>query len=127
MAQTRYQNQTLHEKIYLIGLTSDQLDISRLPTNHEVLARFFHWLRAEKKSSKISSFNTANEVMLCWKNADIPTILEKSITRKVMKLYNKWMSIYKTKNQKSSFREDLHLLFDISKDSNMLDLNSYQK
>lgn len=109
-------------KVYLIGSTIEQLNVSSLPTNNQVLSRFFHCLRFEKKTMKISSSETAEEVLISWGQADIPTITKRGVTKRIMKLWEKWLSLHKNKklqtaNQKCKeniFQKKLSLLFDIS-------------
>lgn len=134
MSEKKRLNRTKNS-IYLIGSTCEQINASSLPNNQDVLSRIIHLLRFEKKSLKVSCSKTANEVSFAWKNAEIPTICESSIVRKVNKLYTRYANLDKNKNNKLSekaahkdkenlLRKDFALLFNISNDSKNISMEA---
>lgn len=117
-------NPRIKIKIYahLIGLTIERLNVSCLPTYHQVLSRFLHCLKLEKESSKKIGYKLSIEVLNCWKNADIPTILLNSIERKIIALYKRWSYFNTNRRIKSgvklsNFLIGLNSLFDVSNKS----------
>ena len=108
--------------IWLIDGILDKISGCKLPSNRQVLGRLFHLNSKEKKTVQVSTATTANEVMLYWEKARIPTRQRYHIVNKIKELHNKWRGLKKnssrtTEKQKTAekfFVGMLNDLFDIA-------------
>ena len=87
-------------ELWLIGLRIKSLDLEhckQLPTNGQVLRRLFYDLKTAKLSLSSSCSNVANEVLLLYYAANIPTTQKPNIVAKLKKLYQNYISVAKNK------------------------------
>lgn len=111
-----------------------QLRSSFLPTNHEVLSRFFHYHTTYKNTIRESSYKTSKEVIGIWEKFNVSTITLLAVTKKITVLHKKWTSLKKNIRRKSvtqvnketAFKAYLKKLFDISCKSAIIDPISKQ-
>lgn len=71
--------------IWLIGGTLESITGSKLPSNKQILQRFFHLHKYEKISIQSSATITAREVGAFWEKAKIPTQKECHVLEKKKK------------------------------------------
>ena len=69
--------------IWLIGGVSEKLTGSKLPSNRQVLSRFFYLHKLEKKTVQESAAITTEELLSFWVKARIPTRQKYHIINKV--------------------------------------------
>lgn len=82
--------------IWLIGGTLESITGSKLPSNKQILQRFFHLHKYKKNSIQSSATITAREVGGFWEKAKIPTQKECHVIEKIKKIHCKWQSIKKS-------------------------------
>ena len=73
--------------MWLIGGTASSITGSKLPSNRQVLARFFQLHTVESQTIQDSATATTREVLKFWEKARIPTRQEYNI---VVKLRLTW-------------------------------------
>lgn len=108
--------------VWLVGGTLESITGSKLPSNQQVLGRFFYLHLHEKKTIQISATITAREICTFWAKAKIPIQKECHIIDKIKKIHCKWLNLKKsslrrTPHQKeieSVFVDDFNNLFDIA-------------
>ena len=104
-----------------MGGTLTEITGSKLPSNRQVLARFFHVHLQEKETVQQSATITTRELLQFWEKAGIPTQKEYNIIVKIKELHSRWLVIKKnssrrTETQKKNediFIETLDDLFDV--------------
>src|SRR6218665_3237441 len=97
--------------VWLIGGTHSEIAGSKLPSNRQVLARFFHLHLNEKHTVQDSSVSTTRELLQFWMKARIPTRQDYNIVVKLKYFHGKWKALKKgasnmSGNQRS---KELHL------------------
>lgn len=121
------------QNIDLIGKTAHQITGAKLPSNRQVMQVFFHNMRFVYQNklpddkSKNSAKLAIDATKVFWHQARIPVREDHKCVAKVQKMYENWMSIRKTREDKrsktqkqiaQSFIDSLDDLFDIaSKDA----------
>ena len=108
--------------VRLIGGTLSEITGSKLPSNRQVLARFFHAHVIEKLTIQNSAVLTTRELVQLWMKAKIPTRQEYNIVGKMKDLYGQWQALKKNATRKSdtqkskekSFSTGLDDLFDVA-------------
>uniref|UniRef100_A0A2S2PCY9 Uncharacterized protein n=1 Tax=Schizaphis graminum TaxID=13262 RepID=A0A2S2PCY9_SCHGA len=108
--------------IWLIGGTLESITGSKLPSKKQMLHRFFHLHKYEKKSIQSSATITTREISAFWEKAKIPTQKECHVIEKIKKIHCKWQSIKKSASRRTSkqleaesvFVSDFDNLFDIA-------------
>ena len=112
-------------ELWLIGLRIKSLDLEhckQLPTNGQVLRRLFYDLKTAKLSLSSSCSNVANEVLLLYYAANIPTTQKPNIVAKLKKLYQNYISVDKNKARQTDrqreieaeFIQSMTVLFDVA-------------
>lgn len=110
------------QNIYLLGNLVNQITGNKLPSNGDCLRVLFYNMRVVNLNLNDSSGLVADECVLFWKKARIPTQYHCDIVRKIKKLYDSWRSLDKNKSRKSAtqqfkekqFQNSLNNLFDIA-------------
>jgi hypothetical protein len=108
--------------IWLVGGTLDSITGSKLPSNGQVLGRFFKLHQHENKTIQVSAMETAREVFSFWNRARIPTRLECHVINKIKELHSVWQGLKKNasrttetqKGKEKAFIDTLGDLFDIA-------------
>lgn len=108
--------------IFLLGNMANQITGSKLPSNGDCLRVLFYNMRVVNLNLNESSGLVADECLLFWKKARIPTQHHCDIVRKIKKLYDSWRSLDKNKTRKSetqqykeqNYKNSLNNLFDIA-------------
>lgn len=97
------------QKIFLIDKSIEILPSTKLPTNGQILQRFFHLKDLESNCSKVSIRNVSKEVLHIWDKAHIPTIVLNGVIGRIERLVNQHKSICKNKKSESqSMRNRIH-------------------
>lgn len=121
-AKTRKEDEKTR-KIEIVGWMSHQIVGAKLPSNRQVLEVFFYNMRIVKLPSKESAVLAIDAALIFWQQARIPTREPHKCVNKLVKLYDVWVKIKKTKVPKMSTREkeqydnfvaNLDNLFDIA-------------
>lgn len=111
------------DRIFLIGHMSHQITGSKLPSNCQVLRSLFYNIRQVKLMTREAARLTAQEVVLFWEKAKIPTRHFKDCVAKIEKLYEEWRNLQKSASRSNSkaqnkkidtFKSTLDDLFDIA-------------
>lgn len=108
--------------IWLVGGTLTEITGSKLPSNRQVLARFFHVHLNEKETVQQSATKTARELLQFWAKARIPTQKDYNIIVKIKELHCRWQAIKKNAGRRTesqtrnedTFCETLDDLFDVA-------------
>ena len=108
--------------VWLIGGTIDAITGSKLPSNQQVLQRFFHLHKIEQQTISVSATETMKEVLQFWYKARIPVRKDCHIITKIKDLHLKWTKIKKNayrrtdtqKEKEQQFTDSLTDLFDIA-------------
>ena len=130
MACDRY---NLRENLYLIGDVDSQIVGNKLPSNKQVLKLLFFNTRKLKLTIRESASLVANEVLLFWGKAGIPTKNKDKIVVRIEELHQQYRNVQKRKEQdciqerESKFKSNLDLLFDIASPPEMLNVLSADK
>lgn len=111
-----------NSEIYLIGFERFQILGSKLPSHKDVLQVFFHNRRTLKLSERESFKLAVKESTIFWEKAIIPIRKEQRQIEKLEKVYQRWLSLSKSKKKdgkkhlanEESFKNDLNQLFDIA-------------
>lgn len=110
-------------KITLIGQVSHQIVGAKLPSNRQVLEVFFYNMRIVKLNAKESASLTIDAALIFWQQARIPFRETHKCASKLIKLYEDWKILNKTKVEKMApglktkyddFIFNLDNLFDIA-------------
>lgn len=109
-------------EIYLIGNVIPQLSGSKLPSKKQVLGVLFFYTRTLNLEVRKSALMVANEVIVFWDKARIPTRDKSAIAQQVEKLYGEWRKLSKSatrggpthKSQEEKFVGELDDLFDMA-------------
>jgi len=108
--------------IFLLGNIANQITGNKLPSNGDCLRVLFYNMRVVNLNLNDSSGLVADECLLFWKKARIPTQYHCDIVRKIKNWYESWRSLDKNKTRKSAtqqfkekhFQNSLNNLFDIA-------------
>lgn len=108
--------------IWLVGGTVEKITGSKLPSNQQVLQRFFHLHKTESQTITASATVTMKEVVQFWHKARIPVRKECHIIAKIKDLHSAWIGIRKNasrrtdtqKEKEHQFTESLTDLFDVA-------------
>jgi len=76
--------------VWLIGGTHSEIAGSKLPSNRQVLARFFHLHLNEKHTIQDTAVSTTGELLQFWMKARIPTRQDYNIAVKLKDLHGEW-------------------------------------
>lgn len=117
------------QPIFLVGHMISQITGNKLPSNGDCLRALFYNMRIVHLDFNDSSGLVADEILLFWRKARIPTKYHCDIVRKIKKLYDNWRSLEKNKSRnfltqqtnENSFKNHLNDLFDIAHE-NALDI-----
>ncbi|KAG0700640.1 hypothetical protein GWK47_025517 [Chionoecetes opilio] len=93
----------------------------QLPKNGQVLRRFFHFVRVQRKSVKEAASLVTAEVAVVWEKARIPTQKKSRCVERILRLYASWQNLDRSKKRSAevdvenrrSFSLALMTLFDI--------------
>jgi len=97
--------------IWLIGGTLDKLSGCKLPSNKQVLGRFFELHSKEKKTINMSATTTARELVQFWQMARIPLRQEFHIINKIKELHARWQGLKKNASRKTETQQKQQQLF----------------
>lgn len=108
--------------IWLIGETVDVIGGCKLPSNGDVLRRFFKIHKTDKRPIKDAAAVVADEIDVFWTKARIPTKARHHIVGKVQQAFANWRKLLKGRNRRScpqiqketKFKLELKNLFDIA-------------
>lgn len=108
--------------VYLIGNQSLNITGTKLPSNRQVLRMLFFCTRQCRKSIDESAYLVIDAATIFWRQASIPTMDKGNTKKKLVRLYEEWKTLVKTKNRRDSnqvgkeqkFLEKLDDLFDIA-------------
>jgi hypothetical protein len=111
--------------IQFVGVESDKIPASRLPTVREVLCYFFHLNRHGTLSRRDAARITIREVTKLWVKTKIPLAQEIKAIEKLEKFYEDWRKVNKdaarhvkgnqaAANKVMEFSAKLDSLFDLS-------------
>lgn len=108
--------------IWLVGGTLATIAGSKLPSNQQVLQRFFHLHKEESQTILVSATTTMREIVQFWDKAHIPVRKDCHIISKIKDLHSSWIRIKKNasrrtetqKEKECQFKERLQDLFDIA-------------
>lgn len=111
-----------HRGVWLVGGTLETITGSKLPSNQQVLQRFFHLHNIESLTLSASATATMKEVIQFWDKARIPYRKDCHIIAKIKDLHSTWVGIKKNasrktdtqKDKEQQFTDSLHDLFDIA-------------
>lgn len=99
--KTRQTDEKLR-KIEMVGYVSHQIVGAKLPSNRQVLEVFFYNMRFVKLTSKESAKLTIDSVTIFWKQARIPFRESHKCAAKLLKMYEEWQNLTRTKVEKIS-------------------------
>ena len=110
------------ENIFLLGYINNQITGNKLPSNGDCLRVLFYNMRVINLNLNNSANLVADECLLFWKKARIPTQYHCDIVRKIKKLYDSWRGLFKNRsrktvtqqNKENDFENSLNDLFDIA-------------
>ncbi|KAG0728413.1 hypothetical protein GWK47_032521 [Chionoecetes opilio] len=93
----------------------------QLPKNGQMLRRFFHFVRVQRKSVKEAASLVTAEVAVVWEKARIPTQKKSRCVERILRLYASWQNLDRSKKRSAevdvenrrSFSLALMTLFDI--------------
>jgi adenylate/nucleoside-diphosphate kinase len=108
--------------IWLVGSTEESFRTSKLPSRGEVIRVLFHYHAFKQLSLKDSITETANQLLVIWEKANIPTKARNHVMEHIRKLHGEWQGLKKLINRASEtnlanqekFQEGLDDLFDVS-------------
>ncbi|KAG0729682.1 hypothetical protein GWK47_029849 [Chionoecetes opilio] len=73
----------------------------QLPKNGQVLRRFFHFVRVQRKSVKEAASLVTAEVAVVWEKARIPTQKKsRCVVERILRLYASWQNLDRSKKRK---------------------------
>jgi hypothetical protein len=107
--------------IWLIGGTLESITGCKLPSNQQVLRRFFYLHSHEKQTIQTSAAITAREVSTFWEKAKIPTQKECHVIEKIKKIHCKWQNIKKSASRRTPRQLELESVF-VSDFDNLFDI-----
>lgn len=91
--------------IWLIGGVTERLTGSKLPSNRQVLSRFFYLHTLEKKTIQESATVTAEELLTFWAKARIPTRQKQHIINKIKEQHQKWQGLKKAATRRTETQQ----------------------
>lgn len=91
--------------VWLVGGTIEQITGSKLPSNKQVLRRFFHCHCKEKKTIQDSATETTREILDFWEKARIPTRQECHIINKIKQLHSTWQGLKKAASRRTEVQQ----------------------
>lgn len=117
MSKTRAKN-----TIHFIGVPYDQILGNKLPSRKQVLSVFFFNHRVRNLTISASANMVAEELLVFWKKARVPTQEKKHCVNKVISLHKEWITVTKHINRRNDtqqknehdFIESLEDLFDVA-------------
>ncbi|KAG0722235.1 hypothetical protein GWK47_044885 [Chionoecetes opilio] len=71
----------------------------QLPKNGQVLRRFFHFVRVQRKSVKEAASLVTAEVAVVWEKARIPTQKKSRCVERILRLYASWQNLDRSKKR----------------------------
>ena len=108
--------------IWLIGGISESITGTKLPSNRQVLSRFFYLHTLGKKTIQESAAVAAEETLNFWERARIPTRQQYHIINKIKEQHKQWQGLKKSATRRTqtqqmkenAFTSVLDDLFDIA-------------
>lgn len=108
--------------VYLVHSTLTELTGSRLPTRGQALRLFLHLHLKLKHEKKLAAAKVIDEVLVFWARARIPVQAAHRARDKLIRLYDEWVSLKKSKTKpgptqvanEEAFVASLRRLFDIA-------------
>ncbi len=108
--------------IWLVGSMLETITGSKLPSNRQVLARFFYAHKSGHHTIQESAKMAAHETMHFWAKARIPVRQDYNIINKIKNLYSDWQSLQRNasrntpaqKQRETKFTDMLDDLFDVA-------------
>jgi hypothetical protein len=91
--------------VWLLGGTIDEITGSKLPSNCQVLRRFFHLHYTDKQTIQASATTTTREVLLFWEKAKIPTRQDCHIINKIKDLHSTWQLLKKSASRRTEVQQ----------------------
>lgn len=113
------------EDIYLVGKYLSLFPVSsNLPTYSDVFRKFMFHLRTEKRKPRLSAQLTTQALKESWNKKDLKHLIDDvTVELKILRYYETWRSLQKTKlrmsatetEKRMNFSDSLKNLFDIAK------------
>lgn len=108
--------------VWLVGEPIATISGHKLPSNGDVIRRFFFIHRVENKTVRESASVVTDEIDVFWNKARIPTKDRQHVISKVENLFGEWRKLLKGKcrrslpqvQKESAFVEELNNLFDVA-------------
>lgn len=99
MSETRKQN-----TVWLIGIMNNKFDGNQLPLIRQVMSRLFYSIKKEKKTIAEAASIAADEILVSWEKANIPTTQKPNIVAKLKKVYDNMFAWEKISSGKAIHR-----------------------
>ena len=71
----------------------------QLPTNGQVLRRFFHFVRLQQKSAKEAASLVFAEVAVVWEKVRIPMQKKSRCIERILRFYSSWQNLDRSKKR----------------------------
>lgn len=97
--------------MWLIGGKLENICGSKLPSNKQVLGRFFHLHSEEKMTIQASAKATARELVPFWAKARIPIRQECHVINKIKALHATWHGLKKSSSRQTMTQQTQEQLF----------------
>lgn len=98
--------------IWLVGTIHEGgITGSKLPSNRQVLGRFFHFHKNQKNTIRNSATATSMEIQKFWDRARIPTVTKQRIIEKIEKLMFKWQGLKKSISKRTTAQQETEARF----------------
>lgn len=122
MTQSTASTSKKPQGVWLIGGIDEAITGSKLPSNQQVMSRFFHLHTIDRKTIQKSASETAQEVVKFWEKARIPTRRSYHIINKIKQQHEKWQHLKKAASRRTAtqmqneeeFTTSLNDLFDVA-------------
>ncbi|KAG0728332.1 hypothetical protein GWK47_032689 [Chionoecetes opilio] len=114
--------QTIYGRGILEKSPTSSFPENRLPSRGEVLQVFLFYHKIQKEVLFAAAASTAEKVLEVWRRANIPTSDVSWVKKKILKLYEEYGTLAKSKSRKTEteemkrciFRDSLEDMFDIA-------------
>lgn len=122
MMSTPSASSTRRRKLFLVGSVKHAITGSKLPSIGDVLNVLFYNLRYRRLDLNASAALLAEEILLYWKKARIPTRNPDKVRQKIKDLHKSWQNLQKNATKSSqihrereeAFKNTFDNLFDIA-------------
>ncbi|KAG0710557.1 hypothetical protein GWK47_022572 [Chionoecetes opilio] len=98
-----------HRSVVFLGTRTEPLLGKQLPKNGQVLRRFFHFVRVQRKSVKEAASLVTAEVAVVWEKARIPTQKKSRCVERILRLYASWQNLDRSKKRSAESKTNQQL------------------